>query len=109
MESRHRPRGDGTSAVPRRDLRNDSRRSWVAAVQGWDRRTPGFHDRYPVPAPWPPRRPCQNVPMPARTDTCGECGTSMTFPDGDWETVQAPAIKEWERQHEQDAHGGEEV
>ncbi len=33
----------------------------------------------------------------------------MTFPDGDWDTVQAPAINGWERQHEQDAHGGEEV
>ena len=47
--------------------------------------------------------------MPARTYTCGECGASKTFPDGDWNTVQAPAVGEWERQHEQDAHGGEEV
>lgn len=47
--------------------------------------------------------------MPARTDTCGECGASQTFADGDWNTVQAPAIGVWERRHEQDAHGGEVV
>jgi len=47
--------------------------------------------------------------MPARTDTCGECGASQTFADGDWNDVQAPAIAAWERQHELDEHGGEAV
>jgi len=47
--------------------------------------------------------------MPARTDTYGECGASETLPDGDWNTVHAPAIEAWQSQHEHDAHGGEEV
>ena len=47
--------------------------------------------------------------MAARTDTCGECGASKTIPDGDWNTVQRPAIQEWERQHEQAEHGGNQV
>lgn len=47
--------------------------------------------------------------MPARTDTCGECGASMIFPVNDWNTIQAPAVKAWESKHEQEAHGGEEV
>jgi len=47
--------------------------------------------------------------MPERTETCGDCGASKTFPDGDYELVQRPAIAAWEHQHERDAHGGQQV
>ena len=43
------------------------------------------------------------------TLTCGECGASTRIADGDWETVQAPAIQAWIRKHDLDAHGGGNV
>jgi hypothetical protein len=47
--------------------------------------------------------------MPERTETCGDCGASKTFQDGDWNAVQSPAVTAWEREHTLDAHGGKEV
>jgi hypothetical protein len=47
--------------------------------------------------------------MPERTDTCGGCGASATFPDGDWERIQRLAVRAWEREHTQDVHDGKEV
>jgi len=47
--------------------------------------------------------------MPERTETCGECGASRTFPDGDWNQVQSPAVSAWEHEHTLDAHDGKEV
>jgi hypothetical protein len=47
--------------------------------------------------------------MPERTETCGDCGVSQTFQDGDYELVQRPAIAAWEHQHERDVHGGQQV
>jgi hypothetical protein len=47
--------------------------------------------------------------MPERTVTCGDCGASRTFPDGDWEKVQRGAIDAWAEAHQQDAHDGNAV
>jgi hypothetical protein len=47
--------------------------------------------------------------MPQRTETCGDCGDSHTYPDGDYELVQRAAIAAWEHQHEREAHGGRQV
>ena len=47
--------------------------------------------------------------MPERTVTCGECRASKKIPDADWNTVQAPAVDEWQHEHEAQAHGGEDV
>jgi hypothetical protein len=55
------------------------------------------------------RVPAGTKPMPERTETCGGCGASKTFPDGDWNAVQAPAVRAWEREHTLDAHDGKEV
>ena len=54
---------------------------------------------------------CRRIlsPMPERTETCGDCGASKTFQDGDWNAVQSPAVTAWEREHTLDAHGGKEV
>jgi len=38
--------------------------------------------------------------------TCGDCGDSRTFPDGDYELVQRPAIAAWKHEHEQRVHRG---
>jgi hypothetical protein len=46
--------------------------------------------------------------MPSTKVTCGECGVSETFPDGDWATVQEPAVAAWQEQHELDEHDGDE-
>jgi hypothetical protein len=48
-------------------------------------------------------------PMPERRVTCGDCGASRTFPDGDWEKVQRAAIDAWAEAHQQDAHDGKAV
>jgi hypothetical protein len=48
-------------------------------------------------------------PMPERTATCGDCGASSTFPDGDWEKVQRAAIDGWAQAHQRDAHDGTTV
>jgi hypothetical protein len=48
-------------------------------------------------------------PMLERTVTCGDCGVSRTFPDGDWEKVQRGAIDAWAEAHQQDAHDGNAV
>jgi hypothetical protein len=47
--------------------------------------------------------------MPERRVTCGDCGASRTFPDGDWEKIQRGAIDAWAEAHQQDAHGGKAV
>jgi hypothetical protein len=47
--------------------------------------------------------------MAERTETCGDCGASKTFQDGDWNAVQSPAVRAWEREHALDAHDGKEV
>lgn len=47
--------------------------------------------------------------MPERTATCGECGAATIIPDGDWNTVQALAVGEWQREHEVEVHDGEDV
>jgi hypothetical protein len=47
--------------------------------------------------------------VPERTAQCGECGASTRIPDGDWNTVQAPAIADWQHEHEAQAHGGDDV
>jgi hypothetical protein len=31
------------------------------------------------------------------------------IPEGDWNAVQKPLLEAWERQHELEAHGGEDV
>lgn len=46
--------------------------------------------------------------MPERTATCGEDGSKTTLPDGDWNTVQQPALQTWEHRHGQEAHDGED-
>jgi hypothetical protein len=38
-------------------------------------------------------------PMPARKITCGECGASEAFPDGDWNEVQRLEIAAWAEAH----------
>ena len=43
--------------------------------------------------------------MMAVTETCGECGAQVTAPEGDWNTVQAPALHQWEQQHLEEVHG----
>ena len=48
-------------------------------------------------------------PMPERRVTCGDCGASRTFPDGDWEKVQRGAVDAWAEAHQQDAHDGKAV
>ena len=48
-------------------------------------------------------------PMPGRRVTCGDCGASRTFPDGDWEKVQRGAVDAWAEAHQQDAHDGKAV
>jgi hypothetical protein len=47
--------------------------------------------------------------MPERRVTCGDCGASRTFPDGDWEKGQRAAIDAWAEAHQQDAHDGKAV
>jgi hypothetical protein len=47
--------------------------------------------------------------MPERTVTCGDCGDSRTFPDGDYELVQRPVIIAWKQQHEHRVHGERQV
>ena len=47
--------------------------------------------------------------MPERTVTCGDCGDSRTFPDGDYELVQRPVITAWKQQHEHRVHGERQV
>jgi len=47
--------------------------------------------------------------MPERTETCGDCGASKTFPDTDWNAVQSPVVRAWEREHTLEAHDGKEV
>jgi len=47
--------------------------------------------------------------MPIRTATCGDCGASSTFPDGDWEKAQRLLIDAWAKAHQRDAHSGETV
>jgi hypothetical protein len=47
--------------------------------------------------------------MPEERVTCGDCGASRTFPDGDWEKVQRAAIDAWAEAHQQDAHDGKAV
>jgi hypothetical protein len=44
----------------------------------------------------------------AVTETCGECGAKRTAPEGDWNTVQAPALARWEREHLDEVHGDDE-
>ena len=41
--------------------------------------------------------------------TCGDCGASKTFPDGDWNKVQPLAVRARAQAHPQDAHDGKEV
>jgi hypothetical protein len=48
-------------------------------------------------------------PMPERTATCGDCGASSTFPDGDWEKAQRAAIDGWAQAHQRDEHDGATV
>lgn len=43
--------------------------------------------------------------MPERKVTCGDCGASVTIPDGDWNDFRAPALREWESQHADEIHG----
>jgi hypothetical protein len=38
-----------------------------------------------------------------------DCWAFSTFPDGDWEKDQRPAINAWTRAHELAAHGGKAV
>jgi hypothetical protein len=47
--------------------------------------------------------------MPERRATCGDCGASRTFPEGDWEKVQRLAIDAWAQAHELAAHHGKTV
>jgi hypothetical protein len=47
--------------------------------------------------------------MPVRTATCGDCGASRTFADGDWEKTQRRSIDAWAQAHQRDAHNGETV
>ncbi|MEP7024180.1 MAG: hypothetical protein ABJB47_10340 [Actinomycetota bacterium] len=46
--------------------------------------------------------------MAERKLTCGECGASVTIPDGDWNDFQKPAAENWERQHAEEIHGGDD-
>ena len=47
--------------------------------------------------------------MAERKATCLDCWASSTFPDGDWEKDQRPAIDAWARAHELAAHHGKKV
>jgi hypothetical protein len=47
--------------------------------------------------------------MPDRKLTCVDCWASSTFPDGDWEKDQRPAIDAWARAHELAVHDGKAV
>ena len=55
------------------------------------------------------RVPTDTSPVPERTETCGDCGASKTFPDGDWNAVQSPAVRAGSGEHTVDAHDGKEV
>ena len=62
--------------------------------------------------PWDERRSRAGRilrPMPVRTATCGDCGASRTFPEGDWEKTQRLLIDAWAQAHQRDAHSGATV
>jgi len=46
--------------------------------------------------------------VPERKATCLDCWASSTFPDGDWQKGQRPAIEAWARAHELAAHPGKQ-